>query len=212
MTVQPFFASGAAEDQIPSANPQFAAGDAILDAAFVFATSSFSQTSTGNVSRSGTGNFTSPATNISPVSTLSLVAHKIARPQSQFVGSLRQIESPSGLDMKPSSTNTALLRHLRSSVAAYITPMGGFNSGCTVPFFSDQVSHTSTRKGNSEENMPLPQPTSQNTSRQSRHASHTFHTSRSKTDDERTTTYTSTVTRLITITVPATGDADTKSY
>jgi hypothetical protein len=53
--------------------------------------------------------------------------------------------------------------------------------------------------------------TSKHKFHKSRHGTRTAHISTSKTDNEKTTTYRSTVPRLATITVPASGDSDTRS-
>ena len=211
-TVQPFFASGAAEDQLSSATPLFTTGDAILDAAVMFATSTLSQTLKSNLSRSGLLHFASFAS-ILPMSTQSLLAPETALPESH---GLSQNDSMSGSDMTPAfATSPAMLRPLRSSVAAITTPWYGSQpgSGYTVSFISNRVASSSTDEKSRESKMSSQKLTSKRTSYTSRHAIHTSHTSASKTDDKKTTTYTSTVTRLVTITVPACcGGSDTNSY
>ncbi|KAE9371208.1 GMC oxidoreductase [Stipitochalara longipes BDJ] len=214
-TTQPSFASRAAEDLLPPARSELAAVDAVMDAAFMFATPSLFQISTSNISASGKSQPTSSASSILPTSTQSSIAPKLALPNSHDTNGLSHIDSSSISKMaQEASTSPTMVKRLQSPVAADITPSGHFtpDSGCTISFPLSWMPSASTNKESLERKISLVKPTSKRTSCQSRNAIHTEHTSTSMIDDGKTTIYTSTVTRLVTITVPARGVSKTNSY
>jgi hypothetical protein len=208
---QPSFAPAATEDQLSSTAPQFVAGDAILDAILVFFTSSSSPSTTAGKNQS-----TSSTNSTQTKSVLSSISSNSAR--TTTINTKNTAEALIQTENNPVSTESAaemlaLMDRRRTS--------GTTGNRCHVLSCSSEQSstqfvwkykaHTSGNAKISEiqfESAPI---TSKHVSHQSRHDTNTVYAGKSKTDDGKTTTYTSTVTRLVTITIPASGVGNTSS-
>jgi hypothetical protein len=215
-TIQPPFASAAAKDQLPSSAPQFAAENGILNAAFMFFTPSSSQNFSGNGKTESTlsTNSTRPKSVLSSVFS---IPTKSASPNNH-TAEVRDHTGSNSLHSSIASVipkkPTMVKRHWSPSGAATVTPRclstpsSGKYSTRFMPNLKMQI------PGNEKTPRRAVSPassTSKHKFHKSRHGTRTAHISTSKTDNEKTTTYRSTVPRLATITAPASEDSDTRS-
>lgn len=207
-STRPPFALGGAQDQLPSTAPQFVTGDEILDAISIFLTSRSAPTSIAGqtISISSTNSIQGPSF-LSPVSSSSTKSTTITTNNAAEVV-IRAENNSVSTELTP--RKPALIHGYRPSGAAG-NIISGFQSS---PSRSRQTStslpwnYMVQNSGNvrSSEIQASSDPvTSKHVQHTSRHDTKIAYTSSSKTDDRKTTTYTSTVTRLVTITMPQAG-------
>jgi hypothetical protein len=217
--IQPSFASSAAEDQLPS--PQFATEDAILDAASIFLTSFSTVASVAGTNRSAATQSASTTNSTQLMSVLSFLSSGTTKPTSissnHAVNVVVETENNSvSAASMAISKNQALLDRHRTSTAVGNTPP-------RYPSFPSRKQNFTTAAGNykthtsgnekiSQSQISSPPRSSKHTPHTSRHETTIPHPSTSEDDEEKTTTYTKTVTSLVTITIPRRGEGYTSSF
>jgi len=217
---QPSFASGAAEDQLASSTHSLA-GNAILNAASIFLTASSFPSSRVTINGAINGQAVSSTNNTQHWSVLSSVSSTSTTtsiaPNTNADLHAAEVHMHTENNLVPSTASVlsrqpAMINHHRASrPTAIVTPR------CYTSSSSDKLSSTplqSNCKAHSFKNDKFGNSTASSGPATSKHRSHktvnestiTYAIIEQKTserDDERTTTYTSTVTRRVTVTVPA---------
>jgi hypothetical protein len=211
-SMQPSFAPAAAEDQLPSSTPQFVAGDAILDAISVFLTSSSSPSSVA-----GKGHSISSTNSTRTKSVFSSASLNLARTTTINTNHAAKVLIQT--ENNPASTvstvaKLALMDRRRTSGAAgniRCHSLSCSSKQSSTPFLWNYNAHTSGNANVSETQFSPAPITSKKASYKSRHDTTTACASTNKTGDGKTITYTSTIMRFVTITLPASGVDNTSS-
>ena len=207
-SARPPFAPGDAQDQLLSPAPQFVNVDEILDAISILLPSRSPPTSIA-----GQAIFTSSTNSIQDPSVLGSVPSSPIESTTTIANNAAEVV----IHTENDSVSAELTRrvpalkngHRPSGAAGNTTPglqSSQSRSKQTSTSFPWNYKEQTSRNARSSESQVSSDPfISKHVPHKSGHDIKTAYTGSSKTDDGKTTTYTSTVTRLITITVPQAG-------
>lgn len=212
-TVRPSFVSAASKEQLPSTTPKFDAGNAILNLVSMLFIPGSSRFSTQDNRGSGKAQATSSANSTQPKSVLSSVSSNQTKPTpliSHIAEVLIQTESNSVSTMAPviSEKPAMLKRHRSLSAAAGVSPRRTSRPGdgkSTAIFLPNFNLYTPRNENTLGKNVSSKRFASKHAVHKAGHHTTAVYTRTSKVDDEKTSTNTRTVTRFVTITMPASG-------